>query len=296
MKTDTVVHRATAMTKQRGARFWRGAMLTLAAVMVVASARPASAQSGDLFNNFNSDGVLTGTLLPPLFATNSAHITEIVTYHWNNGRGATPGTISLRSSFGQIFGPFPARGVSGQGGAPNVNWVAATNVTVPAGYYTVLDSDPYSRSYNARSGNRGFAIVRGSLVNPPAPTPTPTPVSMPPSPPSAPGFRPCFVNSGSVAAVGPCVAAPGASLTVQMSRRLPRPPALLLFRANLARGVPAAVTAPLSGSGSYYSAIVPPAVCAAGTGGMWDIYLYDSGSVLWGDIGRLTVDCRAYGR
>src|SRR5262249_31038790 len=140
--------------------------LALAALTVFLLARQAAAQNTDLFNNFNTLAVSTGPNLPPLFnlGPNPARITELVTYHWNTGRGATPNTIYLRSSTGQIW-QFQARGDSGQNGAPSVNWVAAANVVVPAGYYTVLDSDPNTRSYNAQSGFRHFAIVRGYYVS-----------------------------------------------------------------------------------------------------------------------------------
>ena len=171
MKTDSIVHRGRAVRTQR-------VMLVLAVIMVCLAAHPAGA--ADLFNNFNSAPVSTGPNLPPLFGLGApAQVTELVTYHWNwnNRRGAMPGAISLRSSTGQIFGPFPARGEAGQGGVPNVNWVAAANVTVPAGFYTVLDSDPNTRSYNQQSGYRHFAIVRGSVVNTPTPTPMPAPQS-----------------------------------------------------------------------------------------------------------------------
>jgi len=123
----------------------------------------------DLFNNSNSAGVANHPTNPTMFTLNArASISELVTYHWNNGRGARPGTIGLRSQTGQIFGPFAARGVAGQGGAPNVNWVATPNATLPAGTYTVLDSDPGTWSHNSQSFSRGFVIVRGSLLAPKA--------------------------------------------------------------------------------------------------------------------------------
>jgi len=108
-----------------------------------------------------------------------------------------------------------------------------------------------------------------------------------------PPFQPCFVNSGSVASAGPCKRAPNDPLSVRMSRTLPNPPATLLFKAALAHGVPASVTSPLSGSGKDYSTPVPAALCAAGTGGKWEIFLLDSTGKLWGNIGRLSVHCNA---
>lgn len=138
----------------------------------------AHAQAPDLFNNTNVGGVVNKPRLDTVFHLASpAQVSEVQTYHWNFGQGARPGTISLRRQDGVIYGPFAARGSSGQGGAPNVNWVATANVSLPAGTYTILDSDPRTWSHNAQSGGRGFAIVRGSFVAaaPPAPAPAPRP-------------------------------------------------------------------------------------------------------------------------
>jgi hypothetical protein len=145
-------------------RMYLGLGLLLSLVLC-ACAVPASAQMSDLYNNTNIEGVNNGPTRGPVFVLNApARITQIITYHWNFRQGARPGTVALRNANGQTFGPFAVRGTSGQGGAPNVNWVADINVTVPAGPYTVLDSDPNTWSNNARSGFRGFAIVRGSLL------------------------------------------------------------------------------------------------------------------------------------
>jgi len=144
----------------------------LLSLVLFACAVPASAQVRDLYNNSNIEGVNNGPTSGPQFVLNApARITQIVTYHWNFGRGARPGIITLSNNNGQILGRFAARGTAGQGGAPNVNWVADVNVAVPAGSYTVLDSDINTWSNNARSGFRGFAIVRGSLLSSPPSAP-----------------------------------------------------------------------------------------------------------------------------
>ena len=176
MKTDSLIRKSSGI--------W--GVLMLAVLTLAVLAPHAGAQSRDLFNNFNNAGVVTGPALAPLFGVGApAQITELVTYHWNNQRGATPGWISLRSSTGQEF-KFSARGQAGQGGVANVTWVATPNVTIPAGLYTVLDSDPNTRSYNAQSGNRSFAIVRGSLQ-----TVAAAPKPQPPAPQPAPTFNTC---------------------------------------------------------------------------------------------------------
>ena len=144
------------------------------ALAVVALPAPAGAAAGDLFNNTNAYGVLNAPTRATTFTlTSSAHITELVTYHWNNGQGATPGIIGLRAPSGQTYGPYKAHGTSGQNNAPNVNWVADVNVTVPAGPYVVLDSNPATWSQNVASGAQGFTIVRGTY-QPASPPPGPT--------------------------------------------------------------------------------------------------------------------------
>ena len=155
------------MSKQlKTCAFLIASMLTLILSAVLA---PANAKGADLYNNTNTasvDNSPTGTTGFTLNGT--AQVSELVTYHWNHGKGATPGTIGLKASTGQIYGPFQAHGTP-SGAVPNVNWVADVNVTLQAGDYIVLDSDIPTWSQNAQSGYRGFVIVRGT--KPPATLP-----------------------------------------------------------------------------------------------------------------------------
>src|SRR5258706_8926430 len=123
-----------------------GALLGLSAVAADAQ------QVRELYNNTNIYGVGNGINGQPTFTlSTSTEITEISNYHWNFGRGATPGSISLRSASGQSWGPFPARGSSGHGNAQNVNCTATVNIAVPAGTYIVFDSSPNTSSSNQQS-------------------------------------------------------------------------------------------------------------------------------------------------
>src|SRR5579872_2862733 len=192
-------------------------------------------RASDLCNNTNGDAVenqpsprnMACTFFKPV------RVTEIVTYHWNNGRGKTPGTLSLKSNAtGKIYGPFQAKGSSGQGGAPNVNWVADVNLCLPAGGYLILDSDWPTWSMNAKSAYRGFVILRGEYDNcsssgspspktappigkppkgnppkgnPPAPTPKPPTINLPPPGGGKSPSINCFLNSGAGAPkTSPC--------------------------------------------------------------------------------------------
>jgi len=122
-------------------------------------AAPAAAQ--EIFNNGNIYGVYEGGKSPRVQITQDVVITEISTYHYNQMKGATPGTISLKSDDGKVYGPWQTTGLVGQGDVQNATWVAKPNATVPAGTYTIVDSDPATWSQNDKSSGFGFAGILG---------------------------------------------------------------------------------------------------------------------------------------
>ena len=77
---------------------------------------------------YDRDGIDTGGFVRSL----GCAIANVETYHWNYGMGSRPGTIGFQSQFGSIYGPFAATGMSGQGNAPNVDWIATPNITPEA--------------------------------------------------------------------------------------------------------------------------------------------------------------------
>jgi hypothetical protein len=105
---------------------------------------------------------------PTIFTIDSPQtITKIGTYHWNSGKGTqTPGTIGLQDLNSKIYGPWQASGQPGQGGVPNAYWIVTltTGLNLPAGTYTVLDSDPSTWAYNSESGDSGVVSVVGLSV------------------------------------------------------------------------------------------------------------------------------------
>lgn len=122
----------------------------------------APAQGQLIFEVGNIGGVGNGPSKAIQFTLATPHvITLIRNYHWNSARGAAPGSIALKSKDGANYGPWQATGSPGQGGVPNANWTVYPNITLPAGTYTVIDSDPASWSHNSQSGNRGFVRVEG---------------------------------------------------------------------------------------------------------------------------------------
>ncbi|NLB54007.1 MAG: hypothetical protein GX808_13870 [Syntrophomonadaceae bacterium] len=108
----------------------------------------------------NIMAVYNGPTVPTTFSVNSPHlVTEIHDYHWNNAQGAAPGTIGLQDQNGKMYGPWQAVGTAGQGGVPNANWYVYPNIVIPAGTYTIIDSDPATWSQNGDSGGKGMSYV-----------------------------------------------------------------------------------------------------------------------------------------
>jgi tetratricopeptide (TPR) repeat protein len=108
----------------------------------------------------NIHGVQNGPTQPTVVTLNSPRVLALITnYHWNNARGATPGTIALRDAQGKVHGPWRAEGSPGQGGVPNAYWTARPMALLPAGTYTVVDSAPATWAHNGQSGGKGFTRV-----------------------------------------------------------------------------------------------------------------------------------------
>jgi len=103
---------------------------------------------------------------PTVFSlTGPALVTKIVTYHWNGGSGANPGTISLRNlGTGEIVGVWNVTGTKdmvAMGVAPYRYWLVYPKISLPAGKYEVIDSDRATWSTNGEMGNMGCTWVYG---------------------------------------------------------------------------------------------------------------------------------------
>ncbi|MEZ5345083.1 MAG: tetratricopeptide repeat protein [Pyrinomonadaceae bacterium] len=139
--------------------------------------RPGEKAEVEIVNIENIGGVANKPTVPTRFTVRGSYmVTFIQTYHWNNGRGTSrPGTIGLRHSSGKLYGPWRASGQPGQGGVTNAYWQVRPNTVIPAGTYTVVDSDPVTWSQNTQSGGRGFATVKGYAVSGSSQAPAPAP-------------------------------------------------------------------------------------------------------------------------
>ena len=114
-----------------------------------------------VLNNGNIYRVFNQPQRPTTFEIDApAKVIYMMTYHWNDGRGKSPGTVALRHSDGTTYGPWSVTGKPGQGGVPDAYWECEPMVTLNPGRYTVIDSDPGSWAQNDQSGNCGIAKVK----------------------------------------------------------------------------------------------------------------------------------------
>ena len=105
----------------------------------------------------NKGAVRNGPTKPVIINTpEPIFIRSIQTYHWNNGRGQKPATISIRSATGEVFGPWQAVGKPGQGGARNVYWRVEPGLVLPAGKYELVDSSPEDLGHQRCGGQQGL--------------------------------------------------------------------------------------------------------------------------------------------
>ena len=114
-----------------------------------------------VFNNYNGAGVQNNPTAPTVFTLKTARkISTIQDYHWNSAKGKTPGTIGLKSESGKMYGPWNAKGDPGQGGVPDAYWTVYPDTEIPAGTYTIIDSDPASWAQNTGTKGLGMSEVR----------------------------------------------------------------------------------------------------------------------------------------
>ena len=122
----------------------------------------------DLVNVGNILGVTPGAGSAASFTVDGPTlITSVQNYHY--GPETPPGQVGLTSSDGSFYGPWQTVGTEGQGGVANAYWTSTPWVVVPAGTYTVWDSEPSTWSTNADAGGVGFTVVQGvvGVLEPP---------------------------------------------------------------------------------------------------------------------------------
>jgi tetratricopeptide (TPR) repeat protein len=115
-----------------------------------------------IYSNYNSDGVNPGPTNPTKFTIDQPYrITLIEDYHWANTRD--PGTIGLKAQSGEVFGPWQA--IGNPDVPPQLSkwyWQCYPDTIIPAGTYTVIDSDPGTWSQNYSSNGCGMTRIEGN--------------------------------------------------------------------------------------------------------------------------------------
>jgi len=87
-------------------------------------------------------------------------LTSLETYHGNDGKDMDHvGSIGLIGADGTVYGPWDAQGYPGVTLNKDAHWVTNPGISLPAGTYTVKDSDPDTWSINKASGLSGFVGV-----------------------------------------------------------------------------------------------------------------------------------------
>ena len=121
------------------------------------SSSSGGGQSGEveIFNNGNLSGVANNGKSPVFTLSRAARITSVLTYHYNNGRGAPGGNIQIMAEDGTIHGPWQVEVRN------KVYWITRPNLALPPGRYRVIDTDPATWSQNSGSNGQGHTIIKG---------------------------------------------------------------------------------------------------------------------------------------
>jgi hypothetical protein len=117
-----------------------------------------------LYTNSNTGPVKVGATAPATFTveSGSVRIVQVVTYHYVEPKGlASTGDVHITGSSGKLYGLWTTDGYAGQDGVKNASWVARTDVVLPAGTYTIDDSEPSTWSSNANTGGAGMFWIYG---------------------------------------------------------------------------------------------------------------------------------------
>jgi hypothetical protein len=151
-------------------------MFGAAAVVSAVAASPLLAASTytchgaqvSLFTDYNGNATMNGGT-PPGFTTHGKAycLVWIQTYHWNNGKGAKPGTLGLTGSLNNPVGrtgvaPRKATNVPSPG-VPDAGWIVnfstTKNPVVIDGHFACKDSSQATWAQNAKSHGRGFCAI-----------------------------------------------------------------------------------------------------------------------------------------
>ena len=119
-----------------------------------------------LSSTFNTEGVMNNPPDTSVFNTDSSLYLEAITvYHWNNSKGATPGTISLyKADTDELIGTFLASTRFN-----NTYWDCFPEIVITPGKYYIKDSGWETASWNSKASG-GMFDLRGYKTSAPSTT------------------------------------------------------------------------------------------------------------------------------
>ncbi|MBU1110410.1 hypothetical protein KKB83_02245 [Patescibacteria group bacterium] len=136
---------------------------TITSATAVPTPKPTAQEpeTEEIYQNGNIYAVYNKPTAETSFTLNQPRVIySIQNYHWNSAQGnESSGTIGLKDQDGKTYGPWETTGAIGQGGVPNAYWTCYPNLELPAGIYTITDSDPDTWSQNSGSGGQGMTRV-----------------------------------------------------------------------------------------------------------------------------------------
>ena len=172
--------------------------------------------------------------------------------------------------------PGPGQGLPGPGRRPQRKLDGELQRQPRPGQWQVWDSSPTTWSFNAQSGEAGYADVTGNAAS-----------SAPPT------FRPCFHNTYSPLEMGPCSGPRGTTIQIAVVTALSSPLVKVLFANGTARVIVSGLKAGGTMAGSYYTFPAPADLCLAGRGSStWQAFAWDANGLrnprysLYGDLGN----------
>lgn len=119
----------------------------------------------ELFNIGSIMAVFNGGTPATFTLAKKAQLKTMSTYHWNDAKGATGGTLGLKDASGKTYGPWSVTTSDGQGGAPSVYWNVSPDVTLEPGTYTIVDSEPATWSQNTETLGVGMSWGTGYYLD-----------------------------------------------------------------------------------------------------------------------------------
>lgn len=123
--------------------------------------RKDALNKNEIFSIQNNRPIKNGVHKKSLFSiTSSCKISTITNYH-HNSKATEAGTIGLRSSRGKKYGPWKANTVDSSGKQDIRYWTVTPKITIPAGTYSIIDSDKKTWSTNTQAKNRGMTQIFG---------------------------------------------------------------------------------------------------------------------------------------